>query len=62
MPSGGRAALMSRLTRRRANGFTLVEVMVALGIVAIALAAGMRAAGQLVNNAERDGLHTALPE
>ena len=45
---------MPRLNSRRANGFTLVEVMVALGIVAIALAAGMRAAGQLVNNAERE--------
>ena len=30
---------MPRLNSRRANGFTLVEVMVALGIVAIALAA-----------------------
>ena len=45
---------MPRLNSRRANGFTLVEVMVALGIVAIALAAGMRAAGQLVNNGERE--------
>lgn len=34
-------------------GFTLVEVMVALAIVAIALAAGARAAGTLTDNADR---------
>jgi general secretion pathway protein I len=37
----------------KARGFTLVEVMVALAIVAIALAAGLRAAGTLTDNAER---------
>jgi general secretion pathway protein I len=31
----------------RTRGFTLVEVLVALGIVALALMAGLRAAGQL---------------
>jgi len=35
------------------HGFTLIEVLVALVIVAIALAAGIKAAGALTNNAER---------
>lgn len=39
--------------RRPGSGFTLVEVLVALAIVAIALAAGLRAAGTLTDNAER---------
>jgi general secretion pathway protein I len=34
-------------------GFTLIEVLVALGIVSIALLAGMRATDSLVNNAQR---------
>ena len=34
-------------------GFTLIEVLVALVIVAIALGAGIKAAGALTNNAER---------
>lgn len=38
---------------RSARGFTLVEVMVSLAIVAVALAAGLRAAGALTDNAER---------
>ena len=37
----------------RARGFTLIEVMVALAIVAITLGAGIRAAGALTNNTER---------
>jgi general secretion pathway protein I len=37
----------------RPPGFTLIEVMVALAIVAVALAAGSRAGGALVNNAQR---------
>lgn len=40
-------------TRRRSAGFTLIEVLVALVIVAIALGAGIKAAGALANNAER---------
>ena len=39
----------------RACGFTLIEVMVALAIVAIALAAGMRAVAALSDNAARLG-------
>lgn len=37
----------------KARGFTLVEVMVALAIVAIALGAGLRAAAALGDNAQR---------
>jgi general secretion pathway protein I len=38
---------------RRADGFTLVEVLVALSIVAIALTAGVQATLALTRNAER---------
>lgn len=38
---------------RRPCGFTLLEVLVALAIVAIALGAGLRAAGVLTDNAAR---------
>ncbi len=44
---------MSRPARR--FGFTLVEVLVAVAVVAIALAAGMKAAGTLTDNAGRLG-------
>jgi general secretion pathway protein I len=37
----------------RRGGFTLLEVLVALAVVSIALAAGLRAAGVLTDNAER---------
>ena len=37
----------------RARGFTLVEVLVALGIVAIALVAGLQATAALTLNAQR---------
>lgn len=37
----------------KSRGFTLVEVLVALGIVSLALLAGMRATESLVNNAQR---------
>eukprot|EP01041_Mallomonas_annulata_P022577 gene22577-42909_t len=36
-----------------AKGFTLIEVLVALGIVAIALMAGLQATGALSNHAQR---------
>ncbi len=35
------------------RGFTLVEVLVALALVAITLGAGLKAAGALTSNAER---------
>ena len=38
---------------RRARGFTLIEVLVALVIVAITLGAGIKAAGALTNNTQR---------
>jgi len=38
---------------RARRGFTLVEVLVALAVVAIALGAGLRAAGVLTDNAQR---------
>jgi general secretion pathway protein I len=37
----------------RDSGFTLIEVLVALAIVAVALGAGFKAAGALANNAQR---------
>lgn len=40
---------------RSARGFTLVEVLVALGIVAIALLAGSQATSALTRNATRQG-------
>lgn len=42
-----------RCTTRFTAGFTLIEVLVALAIVAVALAAGIKAAGALANNAQR---------
>jgi general secretion pathway protein I len=41
------------MKRLRHAGFTLIEVLVALGIVAIALAAGTRATMALTHNAQR---------
>jgi general secretion pathway protein I len=38
---------------KRAAGFTLIEVLVALSIVAIALVAGAQATAALTNNAQR---------
>jgi general secretion pathway protein I len=47
---------MMAMPRRRlhgASGFTLVEVLVAVAVVAITLAAGLKAAGALTDNAQR---------
>ena len=44
--------MLQRAELRR-SGFTLLEVLVALAVVSIALAAGLRAAGVLTDNAER---------
>lgn len=41
------------MSRKHRAGFTLIEVLVALAIVAIALAAGLRASGALVGHAQR---------
>jgi general secretion pathway protein I len=40
---------------RRVRGFTLIEVLVALSIVAVALVAGLQASAALTNNAQRQG-------
>jgi len=39
--------------KRRAAGFTLIEVLVGVAIVAVTLGAGIKAAGALSNNAQR---------
>ncbi|HWH74362.1 MAG TPA: type II secretion system minor pseudopilin GspI [Methylibium sp.] len=46
---------MSAAERRRAGarGLTLIEVLVALAVVAVTLATGMKAAGALTGNAQR---------
>ena len=38
---------------KAARGFTLIEVLVALAIVAVTLSAGIKAAGALTDNAQR---------
>lgn len=43
----------ARLLTMRARGFTLIEVLVALAIVAVTLAAGMRASTAVTDNAQR---------
>ncbi len=42
-----------RARHAAARGFTLVEVLVALAVVAVALATGIKASGALTGNAER---------
>ncbi|ALV05446.1 type II secretion system minor pseudopilin GspI [Roseateles depolymerans] len=48
---------LNRGPSRPAGGFTLIEVLVALTIVGLCLAAGMRAAGTMTNNAQRLSLN-----
>ena len=45
--------MKSAALRRTASGFTLIEVLVALTIVAITLGAGIKAAGALTGNTQR---------
>jgi general secretion pathway protein I len=53
MTRTARCTLGTLGTPTLARGFTLIETLVALAIVAIALAAGVRATAALQNNAER---------
>jgi general secretion pathway protein I len=44
-----------RVLASPSHGFTLIEVLVALAIVAIALSAGVQASNALIHNASRQG-------
>ncbi len=45
--------MTQQTTPNSGQGFTLIEVLVALAIVAMALMTGMKVSGALVNNAQR---------
>ena len=57
-PPGDGIAAMLQPTPRGSRGFTLIEVLVALAIVAVALAAGMRALAQTADGATTLKLRT----
>lgn len=44
---------MKAIPNKASHGFTLVEVLVALAIIAITLGAGLRVSGSQINNAQR---------
>ena len=58
-PVGGSGVQRWTFLRRPSGGFTLVEVLVALAILAVTLGAGLKAAGALVLNAQRQTQMTA---
>ncbi|MDL2336444.1 MAG: type II secretion system minor pseudopilin GspI [Pseudomonadota bacterium] len=53
MHRSGIAAPLRDGLARTSRGFTLIEVLVALVIVAVTLGAGVKAAGALLNNTQR---------
>ena len=52
---------MPAVNKSRSAGFTLIEVLVALGIVAVALMAGLQAIGSLNRQADRQTTSLLMP-